>query len=266
MKKLYKYGAFLPLLFAAIGAKELILRQFWFDESLTLLNFALLPAEKIYTSYAIPNNHILYTYLLHWHYLFAPAGIAEDIWCRLLSLVIAFGYLIFSWWSIKKRAHRILLCIFAASLPFALYATSVRGYIAALFFAAVTLHTACVFAGKGNVRSGLFYLLSSLGCVAVLPSNIAVCAATVIYAAPLCGKRFFAGKRFVFLSIIPIGAFVEYAPGKEGMVHISKLQKERTEKVEDVVNVGDTVRVKYLGTDEKGRQNLSMRDAAPKAE
>ena len=61
--------------------------------------------------------------------------------------------------------------------------------------------------------------------------------------------------------IIPIGAFVEYAPGKEGMVHISKLQKERTEKVEDVVNVGDTVKVKYLGTDEKGRQNLSMRDA-----
>ena len=61
--------------------------------------------------------------------------------------------------------------------------------------------------------------------------------------------------------IIPIGAFVEYAPGKEGMVHISKLQKERTEKVEDVVAVGDTVRVKYLGTDEKGRQNLSMRDA-----
>ncbi len=61
--------------------------------------------------------------------------------------------------------------------------------------------------------------------------------------------------------IIPIGAFVEYAPGKEGMVHISKLQDKRTEKVEDVVAVGDTVRVKYLGTDEKGRQNLSMRDA-----
>ncbi len=64
--------------------------------------------------------------------------------------------------------------------------------------------------------------------------------------------------------IIPIGAFVEYAPGKEGMVHISKLQQQRTEKVEDVVAIGDTVRVKYLGTDEKGRQNLSMRDAAPK--
>ena len=61
--------------------------------------------------------------------------------------------------------------------------------------------------------------------------------------------------------IIPIGAFVEYAPGKEGMVHISKLQKQRTEKVEDVVAIGDTVKVKFLGTDEKGRQNLSMKDA-----
>ncbi|MBR2929839.1 MAG: polyribonucleotide nucleotidyltransferase [Clostridia bacterium] len=65
----------------------------------------------------------------------------------------------------------------------------------------------------------------------------------------------------VVTRIIPIGAFVEYAPGKEGMVHISKLQNKRTEQVEDVVSVGDTVKVKYLGTDEKGRQNLSMRDA-----
>ena len=61
--------------------------------------------------------------------------------------------------------------------------------------------------------------------------------------------------------IIPIGAFVEYAPGKEGLVHISKLDNKRTEKVEDVVSVGDTVRVKYLGTDERGRMNLSMKDA-----
>ncbi|MBQ3637051.1 MAG: S1 RNA-binding domain-containing protein, partial [Clostridia bacterium] len=61
--------------------------------------------------------------------------------------------------------------------------------------------------------------------------------------------------------IIPIGAFVEFAPKKEGMVHISKLDKKRTEKVEDVCNVGDRIRVKFLGTDEKGRFNLSRRDA-----
>ena len=61
--------------------------------------------------------------------------------------------------------------------------------------------------------------------------------------------------------IIPIGAFVEFAPGKEGMVHISKLDFKRTEKVEDVCEVGDTMRVKYLGVDEKGRMNLSRKDA-----
>ena len=61
--------------------------------------------------------------------------------------------------------------------------------------------------------------------------------------------------------IIPIGAFVEFAPGKEGMVHISKIAKERIEKVEDKVEVGQKVRVKFLGTDEKNRMNLSMKDA-----
>jgi polyribonucleotide nucleotidyltransferase len=63
--------------------------------------------------------------------------------------------------------------------------------------------------------------------------------------------------------VIAIGAFVEYAPGKEGMVHISKLENYRVAKVEDVLNVGDTVWVKYLGTDEKGRINLSKKDAVP---
>ena len=65
----------------------------------------------------------------------------------------------------------------------------------------------------------------------------------------------------VVTRIIPIGAFVEFAPKKDGMVHISKLDKKRTEKVEDVCNVGDRIRVKVLGTDEKGRFNLSRRDA-----
>lgn len=64
--------------------------------------------------------------------------------------------------------------------------------------------------------------------------------------------------------ILPIGAFVEFAPGKEGMVHISKLDFKRTEKVEDVCNVGDMMKVKYLGTDEKGRFNLSRKDALDK--
>ena len=61
--------------------------------------------------------------------------------------------------------------------------------------------------------------------------------------------------------IIPIGAFVEFAPGKEGLVHISKLDKKRVAKVEDVVSVGDEIKVKFLDVDEKGRMNLSRKDA-----
>ncbi len=64
--------------------------------------------------------------------------------------------------------------------------------------------------------------------------------------------------------IIPIGAFVEIAPGKEGLVHISKLDHRRVEKVEDVVEIGDKVTVKFLGLDEKGRINLSRKDALPR--
>ena len=58
------------------------------------------------------------------------------------------------------------------------------------------------------------------------------------------------------------GAFVEFAPGKEGMVHISKLSKNRVEKVEDVVSLGDVVKVVCLGKDKMGRFSFSMRDVA----
>ncbi len=61
--------------------------------------------------------------------------------------------------------------------------------------------------------------------------------------------------------LMTFGAFVEIAPGKEGLVHISKLDKARVEKVEDVVSVGDTIKVMSLGVDEKGRLNLSRKDA-----
>ena len=57
------------------------------------------------------------------------------------------------------------------------------------------------------------------------------------------------------------GCFVEYAPGKEGMVHISKIAKTRIEKVEDVLKLGDTVNVKYMGLDKKGRPDFSIKDA-----
>ena len=74
---------------------------------------------------------------------------------------------------------------------------------------------------------------------------------------PEVGKLYY-GK---VVRIIPIGAFVELVPGKDGMIHISKLENHRVEKVEDVLNVGDMTWVKVIDIDEKGRVNLSRRDA-----
>ncbi len=65
----------------------------------------------------------------------------------------------------------------------------------------------------------------------------------------------------VVTRLMSFGAFVEIAPGKEGLVHISKLDVKRTEKVEDCVNVGDQIMVKVTEIDDQGRINLSRRDA-----
>ena len=59
--------------------------------------------------------------------------------------------------------------------------------------------------------------------------------------------------------IMNFGAFVEILPGKEGLIHISKIAKERIDKVEDVLQVGDVVKVKVTEIDDQGRINLSRK-------
>ena len=71
--------------------------------------------------------------------------------------------------------------------------------------------------------------------------------------------QIFEGK---VISIKEFGAFLEFAPGKEGMVHISKISKQRVNKVEDVLKLGDVVKVVCLGKDKMGRFSFSMRDVA----
>ena len=62
------------------------------------------------------------------------------------------------------------------------------------------------------------------------------------------------------VSIKEFGAFIEFAPGKEGMVHISKIAKERINHVEDVLTLGDIVKVVCLGKDKMGRMSFSIKD------
>ena len=86
-------------------------------------------------------------------------------------------------------------------------------------------------------------------------ANKAIEAINAITAEPEIGK-IYTGK---VTRLMNFGAFVEFMPGREGLVHISQLAKERVEKVEDVVSVGDEIVVKLVEIDSKGRLNLSRK-------
>ena len=88
-------------------------------------------------------------------------------------------------------------------------------------------------------------------------ANKAIETINAITAEPEIGK-IYTGK---VTRLMNFGAFVEFMPGREGVVHISQLAKERVEKVEDVVNVGDEIVVKLVEIDAKGRMNLSRKAA-----
>lgn len=88
-------------------------------------------------------------------------------------------------------------------------------------------------------------------------ANKAIEAINAITTEPEIGK-IYTGK---VTRLMNFGAFVEFMPGREGLVHISQLAKERVEKVEDVVNVGDEIVVKLVEIDAKGRMNLSRKAA-----
>ena len=115
---------------------------------------------------------------------------------------------------------------------------------------------------KITAESGAKVDIEDDGSIYISAENAACCDAakkmidTIVFV-PEVGMLYY-GK---VVRILNFGAFVELAPGKDGMVHISKLSEKRVEKVEDVLNIGDMVWVKVTDIDEKGRVNLSLRDA-----
>ena len=115
---------------------------------------------------------------------------------------------------------------------------------------------------KITAESGAQIDIEDDGTIHIASPNAEACDAakkmidTIVFV-PEVGQLYY-GK---VVRILQFGAFVELAPGKDGMVHISKLADHRVEKVEDVVNIGDMIWVKVTDIDEKGRVNLSYRDA-----
>ena len=115
---------------------------------------------------------------------------------------------------------------------------------------------------KITAESGATVDIEDDGTIHIASPNAEACDAakkmieTIVFV-PEVGALYY-GK---VVRILQFGAFVELAPGKDGMVHISKLAEHRVEKVEDVVNIGDMIWVKVTEIDEKGRVNLSYKDA-----
>ena len=115
---------------------------------------------------------------------------------------------------------------------------------------------------KITAESGATVDIEDDGTIHIASPNAEACDAakkmidTIVFV-PQVGELYY-GK---VVRILQFGAFVELAPGKDGMVHISKLADRRVEKVEDVVNVGDMIWVKVTDIDDKGRVNLSYKDA-----
>jgi len=88
------------------------------------------------------------------------------------------------------------------------------------------------------------------------------CAQKGVKAIELLTKDVEAGEIYdgTVTRLMTFGAFIEILPGKEGLLHISKMSKNRVEKVEDVMNVGDVVKVKVTEIDSQNRINLSIKD------
>ena len=120
---------------------------------------------------------------------------------------------------------------------------------------------------KITAESGAQIDIEDDGTIHIASPNAESCEAakkmidTIVFV-PEVGQLYY-GK---VVRILQFGAFVELAPGKDGMVHISKLADRRVEKVEDVVNIGDMIWVKVTDIDEKGRVNLSYKDALKEIE
>lgn len=109
MKIVKKYFFLTPIVLFFVLSAAFLQRPFWFDEALTLMNFALLPLEKIYSNYAIPNNHIGFTMLLHIWYQIMPQSVPLDVWCRLLAFLFGAGFLLFSWMKFRSFVFRTSL-------------------------------------------------------------------------------------------------------------------------------------------------------------
>ena len=137
-KTLFVPGILLCVLVFFISGTYLI-RPLWFDEALTVQNFAVLESvERIYFNYVIPNNQLLYTMMLHWWIKFYNGTGSLEVWMRLLSIILGAATLFYTYRrfrvSMGTGVMAVILITFCCAPPFLLHATALRGYMAGTCF------------------------------------------------------------------------------------------------------------------------------------
>ena len=193
-------------------------RALWFDEALTVLQFAVLPsAGAIYHSYVIPNNQIIHTIFVHGLLGIAPEGFSLIFWLRLLPVVAAVLTVLILFCRFRRIcgawAAAVVLTAWIVSAPFAVFGTALRGYMLSCLWTALALCAALDFAEKKGVREWLLWAVTSLLSVGTIPTNLAAMAAVVLYVLPLYGGDFYRKKQFWMMALTPVMMLVLfYAP------------------------------------------------------
>ncbi len=187
-------------------------RDLWFDEALTLLNFAFLGSwGEIYRNYIIPNNQIVHTLLLNLWKDFAPGTVDFTLWLRLFPLLTALAALAVFYCRFRVRMGRLvllaLLTAWVVSPPFAIYGTALRGYMLSALWITLAADAALNYARNGSPKAAAGFFAVSLLAVGTIPTNLIGLAGTVLYALPLCGRDCCRNKRFYVLAALPLIAF-----------------------------------------------------------
>ena len=225
-RKLYLW---LPIAALLAAVPPYLSRQLWFDEALTVLNFACLksPAE-IYTSYVIPNNQLFFSAVLHYWLKLYPGGVPLDMWLRLPSLLCALGLLYYMGRRFRRCCGALPLAVVLTSLaispPFLVYATAVRGYMLGALLTVLALGSALDFCAAYRMRDLIVYEVCVFLAVLTIPSDLAALAGAVLFVLPVLGKRFWRDWRFALLALaLPAAFLVAYLPIWSNFLNVAKL-------------------------------------------
>ena len=196
-----------------------LFRDMWFDEALTITTYTTLPnVIRIYFNYLIPNNHIVYTiFLKYWVEVWKPIMGYATISYRLPSFIFGFATLITILTCWQKRlgnwpAFLTALC-FSCSLPFAIYASAVRGYMLCFLLVLLAFDAALRLYKTGKLKYAVYYCIMTLLAVGTIPSSLISFVGIVLY---LMGKtepkKYFKLRNIIIAIIPPLALIIFYLP------------------------------------------------------